>query len=194
MKFNTEIRTSLRYINEDETQLFTEEDYVICCTKNKKRYIGKIVSIDEYQLEYDTTLETVIIIEMFDKSTKIVKVSDTTYLCKVPVNDFMNFPLIDERKDMDSFLNMFVALGMKKEGAEKVYETMREIANLYNIPFSTILSEVICKIGADNIRTEKDSLNVINQCMVIAVEAFQNTTDMLRKRIKNDFDVINTEK
>ena len=189
MEVAVEVKTSLKFINNGSSQMFIEGDFVLCCIKTDKRYMGKIVSINEYQLEQ----EKVIIIEMFDKSTEIVKVNDIMHLCKMPVNDFMNFPLIDERKDMDSFVNMLVATGTKKEGAERVYEAMRKIADLYNIPFSTILSEVICKTGVDNIRTQKDGLKIINQCMAIAIESFQNTTNILKKRVEKEFNAMNVE-
>lgn len=111
--------------------------------------------------------------------------------CITEIN-LLGYPHVDKINNENAFINRLVELGVQSEGAKSIYESMSEIVNLYNVPFSPILSEVINEVGTENISCEEDKLYVIDKCMLIVTDLFQNTTNKLRERIESELHKRNT--
>lgn len=188
-----EVKPSLRYEDENGTQVLIEGDFVLCCTKNEKRYMGRILSIGNYQENERAEQEIVIYIDMSKNNTHIsgelIKISDITYICKCPFNDLMGYPDIDEEKDKMTFINMLIGVGFAKEGAVNIYDAMSETAKLYRFPFSTVLSSVIydMNIGV-TVKSEKERKNIIDKWALAMNDLQQKNLDNFRKKI---YDKIN---
>lgn len=170
-------------------------DDILCCTKDGKRYLGKICCIGNYKENKESEPEKVICINMLngniDSSIKIIKIADIMHICKIPLNDIMGFPVIDEERDKSNFINILVGVGFHKEGAEIIYESMREIVKLYNIPFVPILWDAISEIDVSNIdESEEERRNIINRCMTMMIGICQSTTDYLKEKLKNEISMV----
>lgn len=193
MKCNVEVKANLEYKNDAGTQVFLAGDDVICSTNNGRRYVGKIVTIGAYQKDKETESEPVVYINISNKtncSVEPVKVADITCICKNPLNDIIGFPMINREKDEDIFIHMIVGLGYDRECAKVMYDSMKGIISLYNIPFSSILANVIQEIDfsvAD--KSQKELIDIANKCMTMLINIFQTITNMLKKK-ENEMNTI----
>lgn len=183
-----EIKPSLKYKDENGTQVLTEGDYVLCCVKNDKRYMGRILSIGNYQENETAEQETAIYIDTSKSNTsfsgELIKVSDITYICKCPFNDLLGYPDIDEGKDKITFVNMLVGLGFSKEGAANIYDAMSENAKLYRLPFSSALSSAIYEMDISVAeKSEEERKNIIDKWALAMSDLYQRVLDGFKEKI-----------
>jgi len=191
MELNKEVAVCLKYEDENETRVFVEGDDVLCCVKNDKRYMGRILSIGNYQENETAEQELAIYINTSKSNTsfsgELIKVSDITYICKCPFNDLMGYPDIDEGKDKRTFVNMLIGLGFAKESAADIYDTMSENAKLYRLPFSTALSSAIYEMDISVAeKSEEERKNVINKWALAMSDLYQKILDGFKEKVYSE--------
>lgn len=190
MQCKTEKEYMSGHTNGEGTQVFTEGDNVICRVKDGRRYMGMIAMICRYQENTDGDSQHVIYLNTSQNkmsySGEIIKAEDIAYMCRVPVNDLFEYPQTDEALDRDAFINMIVGLGHEREKAETMYESIRELIALYNVPLASILVSVIRELELDmNKRDQNELFKVNNRLMGILVQAFERITKSVKEIVEN---------
>ena len=99
------------------------------------------------------------------------------------MNDMVGYPNIKEKKDKDTFIDMFVCLGYERERAEDIYNIiMKNIISLYNVPLSLVLTCVVQEIiSKQTDKGQEELIYIIDRCMDIIARWFQSTTDIIKK-------------
>ena len=189
MEYKKENRPTLEYTNGDGTQTFSEGDAVICFTEHKV-YRGTIVAFSRYEenegadSQYSVYLDTSK--NIVDCSCEIIKAEDIAYMCRVPMNDLLEYPQTDETLDREVFTNMIIGLGYDKEKAEAMYGSMRKLIALYNAPLASILASVIRELELDaDIKDQNELFKVNNRLMCILVQAFDKITKFVMEIVED---------
>lgn len=187
-----EIRPVFEYTDGAGTHGFKEGDAVICFS-GSKIYTGTIVAFSSYRENKDADPQCSVYIDTsrnnMNRSCEVVKIEDITYMCKVPVNDWLGYPETNETLDRNNFIEMIVALGHDKEKAEIIYEHMKELIELYNIPLSRLLSCAIREIDLNaQGRSTKELIDISNKLIEVMAQLFQSLTEVLKKRRIPDID------
>lgn len=106
-------------------------------------------------------------------------------MCKCPLGDLLEYPRIDEKIDRDNFINMLIGLGHDEPKAKAIYEGMKQLKDLYNIPLSSTLASVIQEVdlGVDGEEQDKQ-VDIGSMFMGAMVQVFQTTTEVIRERQK----------
>lgn len=206
MNYNVEFGATIKFTDENGTNVFSEGDNVICCLGDEKRYVGKITTIGNYQENDDSEPERAIYIDTSKSKTsysgEIVKVADITYICKNPLCDNVEPVLTKEESDKRTFVGMLTGLGYDKNGVEVVYDKMKNIINLYDIPISkamacaiyainnkcsiTVPLKDMCGIDINELENLQDRLmDVAKECSTMAVKAFKELIDAFNDGVKS---------
>lgn len=190
MQCEKEIESISGQTNEEEVQVFTEGDNVICRVKDGRRYKGMIAIICRYRENEDEDMQHVIYLNTSQNkmsySGEIIKAEDIAYMCRVPVNDLLEYPHINESLDREAFANMIIGLGYEREKAEIMYGSMRKLIALYNVPLASILASVIREIELDtDIRDQNELFKVNNRLMCILAQAFERITKSVREIVED---------
>lgn len=186
MEYKYEIKPVLVLTTGETTQVFKEGDAVMCRTENGGKYIGKIATIGRYQESEEVEPENVICIHTFKDKTsysgEIIKAADIEYMCKCPLGDLLEYPRIDEKIDRDNFIKMLVGLGHDEPKAKNIYESMKQLKDLYNIPLSSMLASVIQEVdlGVDGDK----QVDIGSMFMDVMIQVFQTTTEVIRKSVE----------
>lgn len=192
MEDRKEIKPVLEYTNDTGTHGFKEGDAVICFS-GSKIHTGTIVAFSSYRENKDADPQYSVYLDTsrnnMNRSCEVIKIEDITYMCKVPVNDWLGYPETNETLDRNNFIEMIVALGHDKEKAEIIYEHMKELIELYNIPLSRLLSCAIREIDLNaQGRSTKELIDISNKLIEVMAQLFQSLTEVLKKRRIPDID------
>lgn len=183
------IKPFLEYTNEEGTHYFGEGDAVICFTE-RKRYTGTIVAFSNYKENENVEPQCSVYIDTsknnMSRSCEIINISDITYMCNATTGNMVGYPQINENQDKSNFISMVVALGHDKEKAKVMYDYMKELIALYNLPLSSILSSAIQEIDlyADG-TCQNELIEIANKAMEKMLEVFQSITDSIREGWEN---------
>lgn len=189
MENKKESKPFLEYTNEAGKQFFCEGDAVICFTINK-RYTGTIVAFSHYKESEDAEPQYSVYLDTsknnMSRSCEIINISDITYMCNVTTGNMVGYPQINEQQDRNSFISMVVALRHDKEKAKVMYDCMKEMMNLYNLPLSLILSSALQEIDlyADG-TCQNELIEIAKKAMGKMLEVFQSITDSIREGWEN---------
>lgn len=189
MENKKRIKPFLEYTNEEGTQFFGEGDAVICFTESK-RYMGTIVAFSNYKESEDAEPQCSVYLDTsknnMSRSCEIINISDITYMCNAATGNMVGYPQINGQQDRSNFINMIVGLGHDKEKADIMYESIKDIMNLYNIPLSSVLSSAIQEIDlCTNEKFQDKQIEIFYKFMDIMVEKFQSVTDIIRESWEN---------
>lgn len=190
MQCKKEIESISGHTNEEGAQVFTEGDNVVCRVKDGRRYKGMIAMICRYQENADEGPKHVVYLNTSQNkmsySGEIIKAEDIAYMCRVPVNDLLEYPQTDEALDKDAFTSMIIGLGYDKEKAEAMYGSMRKFVALYNVPLASILASVIRELELDaDIKDQNELFKVNNRLMCILVQAFERITKSVMEIVED---------
>ena len=189
MEYKKENKPTLEYTNADGTHICNEGDDVICAVKDGRRYIGRIAAIGKYQENEETEPEDVICIHVPESKTsyhgEIIKVADIAQICRNPAIDSYEYLKADEEQDRSNFISMIVGLGYSEEKAKIVYESMRDIINIYNIPLSCALGGAIrlANLSMDG-ACQEELIEVSNRLLDIVVKQLDAVNNSVRERVK----------
>lgn len=189
MENKKRIKPFLEYTNEEGTQFFGEGDAVICFTESK-RYMGTIVAFSNYKESEDAEPQCSVYLDTsknnMSRSCEIINISDITYMCNAATGNMVGYPKTNEILDRDKFVEMIVGLGYDKEKAKIMYESIKDMMKLYNIPLSSILSSAIQEIGLCKDGMCQDELiEISDKVMKIMVEVCQSVTDIIKESWRN---------
>lgn len=189
MKYNKESKASLEYIDEKGKQSLHERDYIICRTKDGKRYIGKIAMIGRYQENEETEPEDVICIHIPKGKTsyhgEIIKVADIAQICRNPAIDSYEYFKEDKERDRSNFKSMIIGLGYSEEKAEFIYDSLKDIINIYNVPLSPFLGSVIQSVDLSmGEASQEELIEVSNKVLGALVKMFDVTTDLMKEKMR----------
>lgn len=189
MQCEKEIKATLEYTNSDGTQIFNEGDDVICTVKDGSRYIGRISAIGRYQENEEPEAENVICIHMPKGKTsyhgEIIKVADIAQICRNPSADSYEYLKADKEQDRSNFISMVVGLGYSDEKAKIVYESMRDIIDIYNIPLSCALGDAIrlAELSVDG-TCQEELIEISNKLLDIVVKQLDVINNSVKERVK----------
>lgn len=182
MEYKKETKATLEYKNVDGTHICNEGDDVICAVKDGRRYIGRIAAIGKYQENEETEPEDVICIHMPKGKTsyngEIIKVADIAQICGNPAIDSYAYLKADKEQDRSNFISMIVGLGYSEEKAEFIYDSLKDIINIYNIPLSCALGDAIrlANLSVDG-TSQEELIEITNKLLDIVV----NLLDAINK-------------
>ena len=185
MESKKEIKGVFYFTNNEGTQIFGEGDNVICRTEDGRRYVGSIIAVsNRYQENGETKHEEVICIGTFKdniSSSEIIKIADIASMCRIPKGDMLGYPITNEDLDRYNFINLIASLGYVKE-AVMLYERMKELISLYNIPLSIMLVDVIQKadLNVDG-KNEEEFTDISSKLLTAVARFFQRTTDKIKE-------------
>lgn len=90
MGYKTDFGVSIKFTDEDGTQVFHEGSPVVCYVGNGNVFAGKITSIGTYRKNKDAELEQVICLDTSRSETsysgEIIRVKDITYISRYPLD------------------------------------------------------------------------------------------------------------
>lgn len=189
MENKKRIKPFLEYTNEEGTQFFGEGDTVICFTESK-RYTGTIVAFSNYKENEDAEPQCSVYLDTsksnMSRSCEIINISDITYMCNAATGNMVGYPKTNEILDRDKFVEMIVGLGYDKEKAEIMYESIKEMMNLYNLPLSSVLSSAMQEIDlCTNGMSQDELIEIADKFMNIMVEVLQSVTNSIRESWEN---------
>lgn len=189
MENKKRIKPVLEYTNEEGTHFFGEGDAVICFTESK-RYAGTIVAFSNYKESEDVEPQCSIYLDTsksnMSRSCEIINISDITYMCNATTGNMVGYPKTNEILDRDKFVEMIVGLGYDKEKAKIMYDFMKKMINLYNLPLSSVLSDAIQEVDLCTDGMCQDELiEIADKGMNIMVEVLQSITDSIRESWEN---------
>lgn len=189
MDYKKGIKPVLEYTNEEGTHFFGEGDTVICFTESK-RYTGTIVAFSNYKENEDAEPQCSVYLDTsksnMSRSCESINISDITYMCNAATGNMVGYPKTNEILDRDKFVEMIVGLGYDKEKAEIMYESIKEMMNLYNLPLSSVLSSAMQEIDlCTNEKFQDKQIEIFYKFMDIMVEKFQSVTDIIRESWEN---------
>ncbi len=193
MEYKKENRPTLEYTNGDGTQTFSEGDDVICAVKDGRRYVGRIAVIGRYQENEETEPEIAICIHVPKGKTsyhgEIIKVADITQICENPTEDSYEYLKGDKEQDRSNFISMIVGLGYSEEKAKFVYESMRDIINIYNIPLSCALGNAIrlTDLSADG-ACQEELIEVSDRLLKIMVRLLDAVNNSVKEYIAKQYE------
>lgn len=179
------IKPFLEYTNEEGTHYFSEGDAVICFT-GRKIYSGTIVAFGNYLESEDAEPQYLVYLDTsknnMNRSCEVIKMADITYMCKAPTCVQLGYPQTNEKQDRSIFIDMIVALEHDKEKAEIIYNHMKELIELYNIPLSRLLSCAIQEIELNaGGRNTKELIDISNKLVEEMAKVFQAVTEVVKK-------------
>ena len=197
MESKKEIKPVLEYTAEESKQFFNEGDAVTCFA-DRKIYTGTIVAFSNYKENEDADPQCSVYLDTsknnMNRSCEVIKLADITYMCRIPMNDFLDYPETNEDLDREAFINMFVGLGYPKETGENMYESIKGFMALYNIPLSIMLSSAVQDIKLNEDGSCQNELLEIDKKLLEAIaQLFQTITESMIKSIK-DITVLQDDK
>lgn len=193
MQCQKEIKATLEYTTSDGVQIINERDDVICAVKDGRRYVGRIAMIGRYQENEETEPEDVICIHIPKGKTsyhgEIIKVADIVQICRNPAIDSYEYLKEDKEQDRSNFKSMIVGLGYSEEKAEIIYESLKDIINIYNVPLSPFLGNAIrtADLSMDG-ACQEELIEVSNKVLGALVEMFDATTDLMKEKMREYID------
>ena len=189
MEYKKETKATLEYKNVDGTHICNEGDDVICAVKDGRRYIGRIAAIGKYQENEETEPEDVICIHMPKGKTsyngEIIKVADIAQICGNPAIDSYAYLKADKEQDRSNFISMIVGLGYSEEKAEFIYDSLKDIINIYNIPLSCALGDAVrlANLSVDG-TCQEELIEITNKLLDIVVNLLDAINKSVRERVK----------
>ena len=189
MEYKKETKATLEYKNVDGTHICNEGDDVICAVKDGRRYIGRIAAIGKYQENEETEPEDVICIHMPKGKTsyngEIIKVADIAQICGNPAIDSYEYLKADKEQDRSNFISMIVGLGYSEEKAEFIYDSLKDIINIYNIPLSCALGDAVrlANLSVDG-TCQEELIEITNKLLDIVVNLLDAINKSVRERVK----------
>ena len=189
MEYKKETKATLEHKNVDGTHICNEGDDVICAVKDGRRYIGRIAAIGKYQENEETEPEDVICIHMPKGKTsyngEIIKVADIAQICGNPAIDSYAYLKADKEQDRSNFISMIVGLGYSEEKAEFIYDSLKDIINIYNIPLSCALGDAVrlANLSVDG-TCQEELIEITNKLLDIVVNLLDAINKSVRERVK----------
>lgn len=205
MNVNYEVGRNIKFTDENGTRMFYEGDEIICCLRDNIRFEGKIELIGEYTEEKQTEPELAMYLDTSKSKTsrsgEIIKLADVTYICKNPLAENRDNFESKEESDKNTFVNVLTSLGYDKQKSENVYNIMKNVIKLYNIPINKATACAVyaienkcdikvplkdmCDIDFDKLENTANELTeVARECSAMSVKTFENLINIYKEAVR----------